>query len=1016
MFQRKYQISLKICLENSVNKLKKSLNLKSRTQQVGYEILLVIISFINHIYILGELWNLGGVNISYEVIVKYKGDILKLENELGVSVEIMSPAYAVIVSTNKESIEQLKNYTEIEEIEEPFTLEAQDVTSSYYSRTKEIKNTTNLTGKGTIIGIIDSGIDYTLPVFKHKDGKTKILYYWDQSIDGKFSKGFGEGSIYDSNEINKAIDGRKNIPISPTSNHGTFITSICSSIAEEADIIFVRVGKMQTDVFSKSTDFMRGIKFILDKSLELKMPVVINISYSINEESQKADSLFERYLDDMCLYCKNNIVIAARPNRELAITNPGTAKRVITVGSFNSAKKTADLFLGEGDSDKCIIYKPDLLAPGEGIESLLLGGIKYLLDGNGVAASYITGVCSLLMHWGIVKGNDPYLYSQKLKSFLATNCKVDSEIEFKNNLFGYEEFEDKQNFCYRNTQEKILKKTMNSRKIRYGFDNSILIFHNKEFKNDLKNIPEAEKVFIRISESLGILPLDDIPEEEIYRFLNLNSLEKIETYVRMSLLGYITEGTLNGVSPTEDIGIDFLKDNQNLSVTGKGVLISIADTGINYLHPDFIYPDGTSKIAYLWDQTKEGNPPEGFYVGTEYTREEINSAIKNKDDTLSKDEEGHGTMLSGIAAGLGNVNPQYVGVAKDAELVVIKLAKLDGYYNNAMLQASIQYSISKAIEMNRPLVSNISLGSNTFQGDIRLGNYGSSYFIRGFGMVAAAGNEGNTETHTSGRIELSGLSKEVKLELSEDEEFVGIEIFISRPDKVNVLVISPTGEETKDVQVSNIGSTYGLFNIENTEYYIFYNYPTTYSGQQAISIKLKNVKKGIWIIKLTGVYITSGEYNVYLQNRVFLKPGTKLVDASPLSTINYPAQQDGLITVGAYDSNNDSLWVSSSRGPNIYGMLKPDIVAPGVNIIGPYSNDKYAMVTGTSASAAIVSAVLALYYQYTLIDMYYPHQAFSQNVRTFLQAGAKRLSEIDYPNTSFGYGILDVIGLFNQFR
>lgn len=121
-------------MENSVNKLKKSLNLKSRTQQVGYEILLVIISFINHIYILGELWNLGGVNISYEVIVKYKGDILKLENELGVSVEIMSPAYAVIVSTNKESIEQLKNYTEIEEIEEPFTLEAQDVTSSYYSR------------------------------------------------------------------------------------------------------------------------------------------------------------------------------------------------------------------------------------------------------------------------------------------------------------------------------------------------------------------------------------------------------------------------------------------------------------------------------------------------------------------------------------------------------------------------------------------------------------------------------------------------------------------------------------------------------------------------------------------------------------------------------------------------------------------------------------------------------------------------------------------------------------------
>lgn len=99
------------------------------------------------------------------------------------------------------------------------------------------------------------------------------------------------------------------------------------------------------------------------------------------------------------------------------------------------------------------------------------------------------------------------------------------------------------------------------------------------------------------------------------------------------------------------------------------MIIGIVDSGIDYLHPDFIYPDGTSKILYLWDQTKDGKPPKGYYIGTEYTNEDINKAIREKDATLSVDEEGSGTMLSGICAGLGNINPDYAGVANEASLI-----------------------------------------------------------------------------------------------------------------------------------------------------------------------------------------------------------------------------------------------------------------------------------------------------------------------------------------------------------
>ena len=112
---------------------------------------------------------------------------------------------------------------------------------------------------------------------------------------------------------------------------------------------------------------------------------------------------------------------------------------------------------------------------------------------------------------------------------------------------------------------------------------------------------------------------------------------------------------------------------------------------------------------YLWDQSKEGNPPEGYYIGTEYTREQINEAIANNDSSLSTDEEGYGTILSGICAGLGNVNSEYAGVAEDAQLIVVKLDKIDGYYNNAMSQVASQYVYEKAFQSNMPLVINYSI-------------------------------------------------------------------------------------------------------------------------------------------------------------------------------------------------------------------------------------------------------------------------------------------------------------------
>ena len=151
-------------------------------------------------------------------------------------------------------------------------------------------------------------------------------------------------------------------------------------------------------------------------------------------------------------------------------------------------------------------------------------------------------------------------------------------------------------------------------------------------------------------------------------------------------------------------------------------------------------------------------------------------------------------------------------------------------------------------------------------------------------------------------------------------------------------------------------------------------------------------------------------------NKVFLKKGTKFRESDPFYTVNYPALQDDIMAVGAYDTINNSLWQTSSRGPNIRGELKPDIVAPGVNIISAYPGKTYATITGTAAAAAHVSGAAALYFQYTLVDRKYPDQAFIRKLQTFMQAGAIRSTNLEYPNNNFGYGILNVRGMFEQFR
>ncbi|HSQ34239.1 MAG TPA: S8 family serine peptidase, partial [Peptostreptococcaceae bacterium] len=253
-------------------------------------------------------------------------------------------------------------------------------------------------------------------------------------------------------------------------------------------------------------------------------------------------------------------------------------------------------------------------------------------------------------------------------------------------------------------------------------------------------------------------------------------------------------------------------------------------------------------------------------------------------------------------------------------------------------------------------------------------------------------------------------------EVGANERDIQRQFWGKRPDKISVLIISPSGELSETSTVRDLVTISGIFDYELTTYEIFYDYPDFFSGDQLTVITLRDIKPGIWTIRLSGDYIVDGHYDIYLPNRSLLQPGTKFSEADPFGTLNYPSSSNEMITVGTYNTVNNSIWQSSSRGPTRLEKLKPDIVAPGVNIISTYPGGGYSNITGSSAAGAHASGACALFLEYVLVDGANPVVSYVQMIKSFMLQGARKFPDITYPNVSYGYGLLDIRGMFDQFR
>ena len=457
--------------------------------------------------------------------------------------------------------------------------------------------------------------------------------------------------------------------------------------------------------------------------------------------------------------------------------------------------------------------------------------------------------------------------------------------------------------------------------------------------------------------------------------------------------------------------------------TGRGVIVGLVDTGLDFTHPDFMTDAlGRSRVLDLWDQTLSGPGP-GLVGSTSFTYGvECGQASLSAGSCASRDSVGHGTHVMGTAAGDGSATGggvpagKYAGVAPGADLMVVKTTGL----SDAVVDG-VNYIFARAAELGRPAVVNLSLGSQAGPHDGTLPEDLLLDSLEGPGriVVAAAGNwgdNGNTapahaldRVHAAATLSVGGPSASFTLTVpayvpapGQNNDLIFLELWYGGADTVTVTVIRPDGSSLTSpatasppasatqngaqgqILIQNGAGSSVADNTDNLGYVVL--------GDLGVGAA---PQPGTWTISVTALASHSGRpAHLWVSDGALGAAGTlagvSLVNGTNAYLVASPASATRVLAVGAYvtrqqwqDSTGAAqqytyqerlgdLTSFSSPGPRRDGVLKPDLAAPGQGIVSSLSRDAAAPVglkmvdgrhwimAGTSMAAPFVTGSVAL--------------------------------------------------------
>ena len=418
-----------------------------------------------------------------------------------------------------------------------------------------------------------------------------------------------------------------------------------------------------------------------------------------------------------------------------------------------------------------------------------------------------------------------------------------------------------------------------------------------------------------------------------------------------------------------------------LGLSGAGVLVGIIDFGFDFTLNDFRDAGGASRVEFLWDQnltpqTGEASPGR-FGYGVEYDRAAIDAALGTTDPFSQARHrpgaESHGTHVAGTAVGSGRTSDGnfpadiFVGVAPEASIVFVQPNSSDvdsSFTDSVHVAEAIAYVFEKADELGLPCVINMSLGQNggSHDGDSVVERAIDRLLERpGRAMCVAAGNEHIWRGHAGGVL-AAGQARDLRWKVGGELPLPGggalqpgfgdftpneMEVWYSSRDVFRVRLTDPDGESTAIVEP---GSTEVHTFPSGDQAFVDSERFTVLNGDARIYIEISpgagqsRVKTGEWRVELEAVESQDGRFDAWIErdarrsiNRFADQSFFLGTDFDGVKTLGTPATTRRGIAVANYDHRVQAPSDTSSRGPTRMRRSKPEVAAPGTNIVSSAS-------------------------------------------------------------------------------